>query len=138
MRGPGSGGQNYLTEPFWVEWEGNLIIPNSWVTSKWDSRWEDRVKSRMDPDSCHPSFSRGPTILRQTNPENGTDRPISPDSVELEIALVILIRYKGKVKAGPNKDFGWGKHLQNTGEGDVMDPDLFRKTIWNNLVTLLS
>ena len=36
--------------------EGNLIIPDSWVTSKWDSRWEDWVNSRRDLGSRHPSF----------------------------------------------------------------------------------
>ena len=79
---------------------GNLIVPDGWVTSRWDSRWEDWVKVGRNPDSCRPSFWRGPTVLGRTNPENDMDRPASPDSVEPKVELVGLIRQKGKIKTG--------------------------------------
>ena len=46
------------------------------------------------------------TVLRQTNPESGTDRPVSLNSVEPEIVLIVLIRQKGRRKAGLNEDSG--------------------------------
>ena len=60
--------------------------------SKWDSRKEDWVNSGRDPDSCHPSFLRGSTVLGRTNPEDGTDCLVSSDSVEPKVVLAPLIR----------------------------------------------
>ena len=45
-------------------------------------------------------------MLRRINPESGSDRPVSLDSVELEVALTILIRQKGRRKARLNKNSG--------------------------------
>jgi hypothetical protein len=36
--------------------EGDIIIPDVWVLSRWDSRGEDWVRSEREPVSCRPSF----------------------------------------------------------------------------------
>jgi hypothetical protein len=60
------------------------------------------VKSGSDPDSCHPSFRRCPTVFGWINPGNGTDRPVNPDSVEPKVVLAGLIRQKGMINTGIN------------------------------------
>jgi hypothetical protein len=58
------------------------------------------VKSGRDPDSCHPSFRRGPTVFGRINPGNGTDRLVNPDSVEPKVVLAGSIRQNGRSNTG--------------------------------------
>ena len=36
--------------------EGDIVIPDAWVTSRWDGRWEDWVVSRRGLTSHRLSF----------------------------------------------------------------------------------
>ena len=51
-------------------------------------------------------------VLRQTNPESGTDRPVSSDAVEPKVMIDGTIRQKGKRKTGIVRIPSGKKHLR--------------------------
>jgi hypothetical protein len=63
-------------------------------------------------------------VLRQTNPESGTDCLINSDSVEPKVGIAGLIRQKGKRRTGIVRIPGGGNLSGGKGEGDIIIPDV--------------
>ena len=92
-------------------------FPDSWETPKWDSHWEDWVRSGRRSGLKLSELLRGPTVLRRTYPEGGTGHLVTSDSVEPGIQVVRLKSVQKResktravrifVKGTPLKGRGW-------------------------------